>query len=259
MACCLSRAVCAFALVLMPSVAYAAGTPGQDEKAGAQKTFEAGTKLYDAHRYKEALTALRASYQILASPNSHLMVARCLRELGNLKEAYREFQAVASEAGGRGEKYAAAAAAATEEGDEVKQRLAFVIVRVSGAQEGVKVKIGDETVDAAAVGTPIPEDPASVVVTAEASDGSSARAEVTLSAGATETVELALPPPPSNEPPPALAPEPPKVAVDTSKGIPLRTWAYVAGGVGVAGLATFAVFGSMSNSKYNELSDQCWK
>jgi hypothetical protein len=187
------------------------------------------------------------------------MVARCLRELGNLKEAYREFQSVASEAGGRGEKYAAAAAAATEEGDEVKQRLAFVIVRVSGAQEGVKVKIGDETIDAAAVGTPIPEDPASVVVTAEASDGSSARAEVTLSAGATETVELALTPPPSNEPPPAPAPEPPKVAVDTSKGIPLRTWAYVAGGVGVAGLATFAVFGSMSNSKYNELSDQCGK
>src|SRR5436190_21382129 len=105
------RAACVSALFLLPSVALAAGS-GQDEKAGAQKTFEAGTKLYDAHRYKEALTALRASYQILPSPNSRLMIARCLRELGNNREAYREYEAVAAEAREKGDKYASAASAA---------------------------------------------------------------------------------------------------------------------------------------------------
>src|SRR6185436_18627726 len=128
---------CVSALLIFPSLAHAEGAPGQDEKAGAQKTFEAGTRLYDAHRYKEALTALRASYQILPSPNSHLMIARCLRDLGNSREAYREFQAVAAEARQKGDKYASAATAATEEGDEVKQRLGFVTVRVNGASEGV--------------------------------------------------------------------------------------------------------------------------
>lgn len=256
MASCRARAVCLAALLFLPSVAHAAAD--SDEKAGAQKTFEAGTKLYDAHRYKEALTALRASYQILASPNSHLMVARCLRELGSYKEAYREFSAVAAEAREKGDKYASAAQAAAEEGDEVKQKLGFVVVKISGTQAGAKVKVGGEAVDAQALGTPIPEDPATLVVTAEGTDGSTARAEVTLTAGSTETVELNLVPPSSGEAAPPPPPEPPKVAVDTSStGTPLRTWAYVAGGVGVAGFATFAIFGSMSNSKYNDLKAQC--
>lgn len=258
MSCCVSRAVCACALILVPSVAYAAGAPGQDEKAGAQKTFEAGTKLYDAHRYKEALTALRASYQILSSPNSHLMVARCLRELGKNREAYQEFLAVADEAREKGDKYAAAGTAATEEGDEVKQRLGFVTVHVTGSQEGVTVAIGDQPIDAATIGAPVPVEPGTLVVSAKAADGSSARAEVTLAAGASETVELQLVPPSKDEPPPPPPPEPPKVVVDTGgKGAPLRTWAYVAGGAGVVGLATFAIFGSMANSKYNDLNDAC--
>jgi hypothetical protein len=233
---------------------------GQDEKAGAQKTFEAGTKLYDAHRYKEALTALRASYQILSSPNSHLMIARCLREMGNSREAYREFQAVAAEAREKGPKYVSAATAATEEGDEVKQRLGFVTVTVktTGPKEAVKVKLGDETLDASSIGTPVPVDPSTVAVTAEAPDGSSARAEVTVAAGESQTVELTLTPPAADAPPPAPPPqEEPKPVVVSSSGVPLRTWAYVAGGVGVAGLATFAIFGSMSNSKYNDLKDAC--
>jgi len=250
MALCRFRAVCVSALLLLPAVAYAEG-PGKDEKAGAQKTFEAGTKLYDAHRYKEALTALRASYEILRSPNSRLMIARCLRELGKNREAYLEFTAVADEAREKGDKYASTASAATEEGDEVKQRIGFVTVRVTGAQEGVTVTIGDQSIDAATIGAPVPADPATLVVTAKASDGSSARA----------TVELNLVPPSKDEPPPAPPPapeEPPKVVVDTSgKGMPLRTWAYVAGGVGVLGVATFAVFGSMANSKYDELKNAC--
>lgn len=253
---CRFRAACVSVFLLLPSAAYADGM-GKDEKAGAQKTFEAGTKLYDAHRYKEALTALRASYQILPSPNSRLMIARCLRELGKNREAYIEFMAVADEAREKGDKYASAASAATEEGEEVKQRVGFVTVKVTGAQDGVTVTMGDQQIDPGAVGAPVPTDPATLVVTAKGADGSSARAEVTVAAGESQTVELNLVPPPKDEPPPEPPPEPPKVAVDTGgKGIS-RTWAYVAGGVGVAGLATFAVFGSMANSKYDDLDAAC--
>lgn len=255
---CRFRAVCVVALLFVPSLARA--ETGQDEKAGAQKTFEAGTKLYDAHRYKEALTALRASYQILSSPNSHLMIARCLREMGSTREAYREFQAVVAEAKEKGDKYASTASAAAEEGDDLKQKLGFLTVTLhaTGSPDGVKVKIGDEALEPSAVGTPVPVDPATLVVTAEAADGSSARAEVSVAAGASQTVELTLASPSPDAPPPPPPKEEPKVVVDTSgSGAPLRTWAYVAGGVGVAGLATFAIFGSMSNSKYNDLKDAC--
>ncbi|HEX3594826.1 MAG TPA: hypothetical protein VHU80_06990, partial [Polyangiaceae bacterium] len=36
----------------------------RDQRAGAQKTFEAGSKLYDTRHFEEALAAFRASYQI---------------------------------------------------------------------------------------------------------------------------------------------------------------------------------------------------
>jgi hypothetical protein len=45
--------------------------------------------------------------------------------------------------------------------------------------------------------------------------------------------------------------------VHTSNGINQRTLAYVAGGVGVAGFATFAVFGILNNGKYQDLEAQC--
>lgn len=37
----------------------------------------------------------------------------------------------------------------------------------------------------------------------------------------------------------------------------MRTWAYVAGGVGAGGLVTFAVFGVLARSTYNDLQNQC--
>lgn len=37
----------------------------------------------------------------------------------------------------------------------------------------------------------------------------------------------------------------------------MRLGAYVAGGVGVLGLATFAIFGAMASSTYNDLNHAC--
>ena len=43
-------------------------------------------------------------------------------------------------------------------------------------------------------------------------------------------------------------------SMDRSK---LRPWAYVAGGVGVAGLAVFTIAGLVSQSTYSDLEDSC--
>jgi hypothetical protein len=47
----------------------------------ATDRFFAGQKLYEAANYEEALAELRASYAAVKSPNSHLYIARCLRNL----------------------------------------------------------------------------------------------------------------------------------------------------------------------------------
>jgi hypothetical protein len=247
--------------LLCVSLAFNARAAGErDEKEGAQKTFEAASKLYDTKHYEQALTAFRASYQILTSPNSHLMVARCLRELNRNVEAYREFNAVLNEAKAKGDRYESAAHAAQEEMDEVKQRLALVTIRVTDPPEGLVVKMGDKTLELGTLGAPLPVDPGNAVFTAEAPNGATARSEVALAAGTTPEVVLTLVAPEAAAPAAAPAAPPPPVAVDmTPPPAPssLRTWAYVSGGVGVAGLATFAILGSMSSSKYSSLQKDC--
>lgn len=241
--------------------AWAAGprSAEKEQHAAAKKTFEAGNKLYDSHHYEEALAAFRGSYQIVASPNSRLMMARCLRELGHDAEAYREYDAVTADAARGGDRYRSSGEAAAEERDELKPKIAFLTVRVRGAEPGVTVKVGDVTLADADVGVPVPFEPAAVVVTAESSDGASARSNVTLAAGATSEIELnpvkpveAKPPPP-----PAVVAPPPVPAGPSSSSSPLRTWSYVAGGVGAAGFITFAVFGAMTASKYSSLQKAC--
>jgi hypothetical protein len=50
--------------------------------------------------------------------------------------------------------------------------------------------------------------------------------------------------------------EQPTLTIDGSpRG--LRTAAFVAGGVGVVGLATFVIFGALEKSTYNDLQDAC--
>jgi hypothetical protein len=239
-----------------------AGKPqesAKDERAGARKTFEVGNKLYDSRHYEEALAAFRASYQIVASPNSRLMIARSLRELGRNAEAYREYDAVIAEASRGGDRYRSSGEAATEERGELKSKIALLTVRVADAKPGVTVKVGDVTLADAEIGVPVPFEPAQVVVTAESADGATAHSAVTLAAGAASELELRLIKPvevPPAPPPTPVAP-PPVIAAHASSSSPLRTWSYVAGGVGAAGFITFGVFGAMTSSKYSSLEKAC--
>jgi hypothetical protein len=57
-------------------------------------------------------------------------------------------------------------------------------------------------------------------------------------------------------PAPAPAPSPAR-AEDATGTPPMRIASYVAAGVGVIGLGTFAIFGAMSNAKYNDLKSSC--
>ena len=60
--------------------AWADGVPIEDanpaQLGAAQKTFEAADQLYDGQQYEAAIKAYRTSFEIVASPNSLLMIAR---------------------------------------------------------------------------------------------------------------------------------------------------------------------------------------
>src|SRR5262245_53459073 len=147
----MSRPACAALLGLVSLLGVTSGvaaqpapqaTPGADQKLEAQKAFDTGGRHFDAKRYEEALATFRASHATVASPNTRLMIARCLRELGRDVEAYDEFSAVVAEAAEKGPRYESAAQAAREEQGEVASHLAFAIIRLATPREGVTVSAG---------------------------------------------------------------------------------------------------------------------
>jgi tetratricopeptide (TPR) repeat protein len=99
-------------------VAHAANDaqpPTTEQRKAAQKMFEAGDALYEAGRFQEASEAFRQSHSLVRSPNSRLMLARSLRELGNTDEACVEYRGTRDDAAQSGGRYPEALQAATAE------------------------------------------------------------------------------------------------------------------------------------------------
>jgi hypothetical protein len=231
-----------------------------EQKATAGKAFEEGLKQAKAGKHEEALASFRASYGAVASPNSHMMVARELVELGKLGEAYAEYEKTVTEAEAAvalDKKYAAALKSSTTERDELRKRVHLIQLSVTGQKAGDKVTVGAREIPESEWQKPIAVAPGNVTIELVSGGAPVASKSVEATAGGESNVELA--PTAAG----AAAAEPPPQAtaegkISTSGGGPnLRTWAYIAGGVGVAGLITFGVFGLMSNSKHGKLEDEC--
>ena len=247
--------------LLAPVAARASGvdpdaaTPVQREQAQAR--FERGRLLFVDKKYQEALAEFIGSHDIVSSPNARLYMAHCHRELGALVAAYEEFGRAATEAKEHAigdPRYAKTAESAARERDALAPKLGFVTITVTHAAPETKLTIAGEEIKSAAWAEAAPVLPGTAEILAETPGRPPARARVTVAAGEhkTATIDAGLAPPPPPEP--AMAPAP---VVELEPSHAPRTAAYVAGGVGVAGLATFAVFGLMAKSTYDSLQSEC--
>jgi hypothetical protein len=253
--------VTALALAHAPLALAAGDPPGQAspvKREQAQSRFERGKTLFTAKKYDEALVEFRASFDIVASPNTHLFVGRCLRELGRLVEAYVELGRTAIEAkelAAEDSRYARAAESATTERNEIAKKLGFISITLDHATDATTLKVAGEEVRRAGWSEPIPAVPGTVVVRVETPPGLPIERTVTLAAGARESLAIDV-----NDAPVAPGASPP---VSTTKDSgpsgrsSLRTWAYVTGAVGVAGLVTFTVAGLSAHSTYSSLRTEC--
>jgi hypothetical protein len=232
-------------------------SPVQREQA--QSRFQRGKELMGKKLYDAALDEFRASHDIVASPNARLEAARCLLASGKLVEAYAELGRTTVESKeliGQDKRYQLTYDSATAERTDLQPKLGFVSLTIENPSDGTRVTVGGEEIRRAAWTEPAPVlagTTAIVVTTPEHADvtrsvtlaaGASASLTIDAQSGATETPAIAT----TVEPAPAPSP---------SARIPLRTWAYVAGGVGAAGIATFAIFGAMAHSNYSDLQTAC--
>jgi hypothetical protein len=250
----LSLAIClASAGAVAGGVAPESATPAQKKQATEQ--FLAGSTAFQAGRFEDARSAFEASYGTVASPNSHLMLARTLAKLGRFGEAHAHFEATVQEAEAAAThdpKYKEAGETAKGELAELASKVGMIEVRTVPAQAGGKVRVEGRELDVTAASRPIAVTPGKVTVEL-VSGATSEQRVVDVTAGSSAVADFT---PPMAQPAPP--PPTPVASAEVSTGSTgKRTLAYVAGGVGIAGLLTFAIFGSMNNSTFSDLEDQC--
>jgi serine/threonine-protein kinase len=264
----------ALTLALLAGASHAARADDTaPDKASAQALFEDALKLLADKNFAAACPKLEESQRLDPAMGTQYRLAQCYEGLGRTASAWANYLEVAdlAKAGGKSDREKAA----RERASAVESSLSRLTLIVATPDvPGLEVRRGAEIVGAGQWGTPVPVDPALYDIRATApgktpwhgtvtvaGDGTSA----TLTVPPLEDAPAAsksepppspvAPPPPSSAPPPApLAPPPPRPSTPTG---PLATVAFVAAGVGVAGLGVGTVAGIMALSKKSEAEGLC--
>lgn len=257
-------AALALGLTAVVTDAAAQGAP-VTEATNAQKDkalilYRKAKRRFDRGQFEEALGLFRESYGVVASPNSHLMIARTLAEMDKPIESLEAYENVITEAetvATKQKKYKKTADSARLEMVEVEKKVGKVTIKVSGPP-GSTVKMGEEAVTQDRWGKPIRVQPGTLKFVLTTTGGQQAIEEVSVAAGSDQIVDLAPPPPePTQEAPTPVATGGESVSASTSSGGNGRVWAYVTGGIGLLGVASFATFGSLSQGKFDDLKKAC--
>jgi hypothetical protein len=247
-------------------------------EAAAQMRFQRGRDLFVANDFNGALTEFRAANQLVGSPNTRLYIARCLRGLNRLGEAYIEFQRAAAEAADRSvnePRYAASRDAARQEMDALRPQIGNLTLHAPHAPEGLEVRVGGAVVPSAMFDVPVPTTPGAIEVTATAQGRIAYRQQATVRASATTELTIELRVDPNYVPaatnansntntnnqnngrdPDSATPPPPRM-VRISEGGGVRVGGFVVAAVGVGGIGAFIGFGSSALSRHTQLRQAC--
>ena len=274
----LASGVIACAMVVTTTAQASGVAPGDAtavQKKEAMAHFATGKQAAEAKDWEKAQVELRASLDIVDSPNGRLVLARTLRDSGEVGAAWTEYRRTidsATSLAAKDPRYAQTADAAKTERAELDAKVGLVVVSIDHAPADATLKVGGRLIPAAEWSGPIVASPGAVdVVVADAAGKELARKTVSVSLGgktpvaldtqaASTAVAATAAPSPDDLPPkdkPEGAEEGKGEAASSSGGGHLRSYAYVAGGVGVAGFIAFGIFGAMGKSTYSSLQSSC--
>lgn len=135
--------------------------------AVAQVLFEEGVALMEEHRLAEACPKLAESQRIDPGGGTLLNLGACWEGLGKFASAYATYNEAASAAvkDGRRDREEIARKKLVE----LRPKMSYVRVAVSGPREGVEITLDDTRIGSAALGVPLPVDPGPHVLAARAS------------------------------------------------------------------------------------------
>ncbi len=240
--------------VFCPSLAQAQGAPvdqaTEEQKAAAREAFAEARQAFVAGNHSDALRAFRASYDIVASPNAHLMIANTLHELGDHAAAHDEFVKVVDEADEMAvmdPKYTQTAENARQKLAELTPLIGRLRIEVEDADDSTTLQVAGQTIERARWGQPITVEPGTVSVKLSAAVGDEVQ-EVAVTAGETTSITISAA---------GSSGADAEQGDGSGSGDLQRTFAYVAGGLGAVALINTAIFGGMALSNHNDIEDTC--
>jgi hypothetical protein len=198
----LASRVCLASSVALFLIAVA--SPAHAQSAEAEALFRDGRRQIKAGKLAAGCDKLAASERLESSVGTLLNLGDCREKLGKLASAwaaFRKAEAMARRAGGDDKRQAEAERRARQ----LEPKLSNLVIRVAQRVDGLVVHRDDEQVDDAGWNTPLPVDPGSYTISAEAPGYTPWQAKVTVAAGAArQVVEIpalvrAAPPPPPAE------------------------------------------------------------
>ena len=260
----------AFALVaLADAAAYAQDEPSSADMASARALGQEGVKLADAGNCPEAVEKLSRAERIFHAPTTLARLGECQVQMGRLVDGTENLNKVVREtlASSAPPAFRQAQERAAKILGEARPKIAKLKIAVAGPQDVAwTVKVDGEAIPLANLNMNRPIDPGEHVVDATAPGYKVARAKVNLPEAGTDSVALTLEPDPNA--PKVVATVAPSSLSPTSSGAesaarteaaiaPNRVPAYIAIGVGVAGLGVGGILGLMATSKKNDLDSAC--
>jgi hypothetical protein len=257
-------AALAFALLTAPAgSAWAQASPPSDSANldVARSVAVSGREAFNAGDYETALSMFRKAYELFPAPTVVLYEARTLEKMGLLIEAVEAFSRTTRTPvpAGAPAQFAEAIAAARSEGETLRARIPALVVEVRGASPEdpqLSVSINGRALGAFQLAQPQSLNPGTYRVAGNVGGERASSTDVTLVPGQTRRVVLNLTAQPA-DPLSAEAAVSAPVGVEPSvrRGPPLL--AYVAGGVGVAGIGAGVIAGVLANEKYDEAERGC--
>jgi len=251
------------ALALCVSASAVASADEASDKARADEQFEFGLGEMQAGRYNIGCPALAESYRLDPAPGGLFTLAACEAKWGRTASAmehYEQYLALFEQLSPENqEKQKGREKTAASQLELLGPRTPKLTISMAeGSPPGATVKLDGEPLDASALGAPVRIDPGDHVITAQAEGGAieqhritvheseHARLFLNLTAGGESATPAGAPP---GMPPDDTEPDRP------SSGPP--SGAYVAGGVGIVGIAVGAITGAVALGKKSTIDEHC--
>jgi hypothetical protein len=253
----------AFAASLAGAVLFfpcaAAATDPSSEDTPAMQAYRRGSALLQSGQPAKALEELESSMQNLPSPNTELLIAHALRDLGRKAEAMNHYTEVSAAAAARvraGEdRYGPTLADANRQIAALRGSLAELVVVIERAPAGIEISVdgvpAKTAFDAAAatMRAHVWHDRGHAAIAIRAPSGTIEHASAELTAGGTSEVRLVFVRDASG---PVVKES---VVREGKRSAAPPTATLVAGGVGAVALGMFAGFGLDANAAANQLKE----